>query len=321
MIVAGGDVLNAMWQTFPSYDSPDPMGRRGLFFRTSRNAGKTWGRIYDFSFMSTGDPPGEPMGVGSIAMAPFTYFTRASGTTGVFEVSTFSCSHGGCAGVGEYIGGTTNHGPEGLVAHEAIAVSGNKLAVAWVADDLGTIKARFSPDDVGTFGPEVTIANSSRTTKTGIDIAMKGGRTVIAWSTGSAIKLRSLDDGVLGPVRMVATFSEGGTFKSGYLPAVQLVGSEGVGVSWSECRRANCTAADASPDGVDLAWSESTDSGVTWSPRTALANSMSSVDRRRNEAPSIVWSGGETTRSVLFSTSSANHQEQQVYLRRGTGTP
>jgi hypothetical protein len=315
VIAAHGNLVEAMWQTFASYDHPDPTAVRKLHVRRSLDQGVTWGPISLFFY------DGEATDAQSVTIVGTEMFVvKTSANDGGISIWSYDCDPGGgCGGIGVSIGTTANHGPEGLAGGAVVAGNAHDIAIAWIADDVGTIKARFGDIDFH-FSPEATIATGARDTRAGIDIDMKGDRTVFTWSTGDAIKVRVRKGTTLGPPRTVATFSPGGTFKSGYLPAVQLLGAERIGVAWSECRRADCSTAAASVNGVDLAWRESTDNGVTWSTKATLANSTSNADRRRNEAPSIQWAGG-STRFVLSSSSSANRAVRRVFLQEGDGAP
>jgi hypothetical protein len=318
VIVATDELVTVMWQTFESYDHPDTSADRRLWLRQSDDRGSTWMPAKERS-NPAGDPgyPMEPHAIG--AAGNEVVYAEMRSSSGDIFVWDYTCDgQGGCGGSGSAQGHTTNPGPHGFAGYPAFDVSGRKFALAWMADGSGTIKARFATD--WRFGPTVTVATGSRHTRAGIGIDIAGDRAVVAWSTGSSIKVRVRTGSTFGPVRTIASFSAGGTFKSGYLPAVQLVGSQGIGVGWSECRRADCSASAGSRAGVDLAWRESSDNGAHWSSKTTLANASTTADGRRSEAPSIAWAGA-ATRFVLFSTSSANHALERVDLRRGSGAP
>lgn len=138
---------------------------------------------------------------------------------------------------------------------------------------------------------------------------------------GTAIKLRVINGAVpAAQVRTVQTFSADGMFKRGYRPSIAATGADGIAVAWTECRSTTCSVSAGSTSGVDLAGRESTDGGVTWSPRFRLADSTLDAKQRRNEDPSLVF-GDATKRHVLWTASSADGSTSKLLLRTGSGTP
>lgn len=180
-IAANGSLLIVMWSSFPSYDTPDPMADRGIYVRRSIDAGATWRQTENLSRL-----PNNPIDAPSIAVTASSFWwvltQTEDGEMEVAEIPAQPCTD--CGGLGFLFGPTTNsEGAAGLSGRAVVAASGGHAIVAWVDDDEGTIKARYSNAGVTELGPAFVVATNAWDVKTGIDVAMKGSRSYVTWST------------------------------------------------------------------------------------------------------------------------------------------
>jgi hypothetical protein len=153
-------------------------------------------------------------------------------------------------------------------------------------------------------------------------VAALGQRLAVVWtdlnsSGAGAVRLKVWQSGVWQTTRSAGSFSSSATYRLAYDPAVALVGTGGVGVAWTGCRRADCTAPGSI--GNDLRWRESSNNGGTWRAAVLLVDSRTTALRRINDAASINW-GDATHRYVGFNGyTNVDPFPSAMYQRNGSG--
>ena len=163
------------------------------------------------------------------------------------------------------VGSTTLANSSGRTGVPAVALAGSTVAVAWIADKSGTVKARVSTDRGAHWGTTFTVGSGANGS---VGVAVRGNRVAVTWTTADQVMLRLRVADVLRDPVAVASLPAGEP-PSPYSPAVVLQDPARVGVAWGE----------EIPDGdwSDLRWAESPDAGVTWYPAITFAAAASLV--------------------------------------------
>jgi hypothetical protein len=207
------------------------------------------------------------------------------------------------------LGSTSLTMKDGKAGFPSVAASGASVAVAWVADQAGRVLMRVSADRGSTWGPleEVTASSSGD-----LNVAVRGGRIAVAWTTDTETVLRQRTLGTWGVPVAVATLEPGGD-AAPYAPVVTLQDPDRIAVAWAE-------ELAGSSDRADLRWMESADGGATWFAPQAIASASASSARRVNDWASVLWPA-PSQRLVLWNGWTESSLNYRQYLRKGGGTP
>ena len=306
-IAAAGQNVYVVWTSLvkAQYDTYDPALPRTLYFRRNSNHGSSSDWSATVRLTSTSGRIDWPIVAASGASV---YVAYTDSDTGNIRLAV--SRDRGATWSTQTLGTTIKANEGGKVGVPVVSVSGNTIAVAWLANGSRAVRARISTDGGVTWATPRTLASSSFYT---VAVHALGNRVAFSWTTTGGVLVQVWQAGSWKPVRTVTTFSSTGTFKAGYFPAVGLVGSTGIGVAWGECRIADCSA-NAS-GGVDLAWRESTDNGVTWKRKVTLGNSTTG-SWRFLDFPSVVWANS-SRRYLLYNATTATFSAYRVFIRSG----
>ncbi len=222
------------------------------------------------------------------------------------------------------VGSTTNSDFYGRTGLQTIASAGGNVAIAWMANPHGALKAKISRNYGASFPSTPTSLDTD--SMDGASVAALGSRVAFAWtdlnSYGSgAARLRVWEAGAWKTTAprtvSAASFSPSGFYKLGYDPAVALVGTSGVGVAWSACRRPDCSDSATSLLGIDLLYRESANNGGTWKPQVIVGNSAETNLRRVHDGADIEWASA-TKRYIAYNGRTTDFSTQ-MYQRNATG--
>ena len=210
--------------------------------------------------------------------------------------------------------GTTSAGSAtaGRYGIPRIAVSGNTVIVAWLANANGALNARVSSDAGRTWSAIGSIVGTSTDIPA---VAASGSRAAVAWTDGSSAVVRTWAAGSWSAPK-ATVLPPGASYTHTYGPAVALSGTVGVGVAWTGCVT-SCTSWTTATR-ADLVWSESKDGGASWFAGQRIGRSETSSARRYNDYPSILWPSA-TVRHVLWNTGTAGTNSYRIVLRTGNG--
>jgi hypothetical protein len=193
-----------------------------------------------------------------------------------------------------------------------IAASGNTVAVSWLADSSGAVRARVSTDAGRTWSAIGALTGTSTDLPA---VAALGSRAAVAWTDGSSAVVRTWSAGAWSPPRATG-MPTGAAYTHSYGPAIALSGNAGIGVAWTGCVTPCETWTSATR--ANLVWSESRDGGATWFAGQVIGSSSASSARRYNDYPSILWPSA-TVRHVLWNAGTAGTNSYRIVLRTGTG--
>ena len=193
-----------------------------------------------------------------------------------------------------------------------IAASGNTVAVSWLANSSGAVKARVSTDAGRTWSAIGALTGTSTDLPA---VAALGSRAAVAWTDGSSAVVRTWSAGAWSTPRATG-MPTGAAFTHSYGPAIALSGNAGIGVAWTGCVTPCETWSSATR--ANLVWSESRDGGASWFVGQVIGSSSASSARRYNDYPSILWPSA-TVRHVLWNAGTAGTNSYRIVLRTGTG--
>jgi hypothetical protein len=314
-VAADGSYVVAAWVTQESYERYDPADPRSVSVRVNPNDGDPaeWADTIRLS-----KPTGrvDQVDVAVARANVYAVWTDAKGGAVRFARST---DHGATWDV-RTIGQAhaVDQGGEGHVGAPSVAASGADVGIVWIGSRRGTVKAAVSTNGGKSFKPTLGLADAGGGKSNGSPSAdALGDRLSFAWTTGKGVFEQTWAAG-WGSRHTVAEFEPGTRHEAGYDVAIALVGTEGVGVAWSDCRAARCDLGSASTR-VDLSWSESVDRGVTWTERTRLRAATWSKDQRINDGASVVWTDPHT-RVVLYDGWAVNYVAYDLFLKIGAGS-
>jgi hypothetical protein len=315
-IASGDKYVYVAWQKINGWDDYDPTAARTIQLRENTNHGSStaW---RDATEVTGPTRTGRPA---IAANGAYAYLAYTDADTGDIVVATNLGSHdpegGWTAG---NVGTTTNDAvnpADGVDGYPVIAASGGTVLVAWVFGDGNTIKAKVSTDHGQTWPDTATTITSSNVWD--LSAAGSTGRVALAWAQDSGIKAKLYRNGAWDGAKTVASFSSTSTYKSGYGTSIAMAGSARVGVAWSACTRADCSA--GSTKGVNIRWRESTDNGSTWKSPALIASYTASTSRRFNDYPTALMSS-KPTRWIMYNVSNAALTSFSTLVEVGRGTP
>ena len=297
-IAAHGRTVIASYVTQRSYLHYRPSARRVLWARVSLDQGRTWHAPIRLSApMGRVDYPRFAIGGGRL----FAVWTQADSGTIRLATSDDRGHHWSTTGIGST---TSRSGTgEGFRGLPDIGVSGDDVAVAWLAADNGVQQAVTSNtggDDLATATP---VAISGPSPNDGQHYPAVGGaaaagdpRVAIAYSTDTRVELRIFDGSTLSAPSTVFTWKAvvGGVgYLDGYGPAVVPFGTSRVAIAVAGCRR-NSHAQPCRPLArgarIDTLYRLSADDGATWGNPVRLTNAAR-PSYRVNDEPSIALTG------------------------------
>ena len=324
-IAAHGATVIASWVTQRSYGRYRPGAPRVLWVRVSRNQGKTWKHARRLSPVNGRvDYPRVAIGGGRL----FAVWTSADNGALRLAHSDDNGGHWAKATIAQ-TSSTPFGGGEGYAALPDIGASGTNLAIAWIATDTGIQRALTSAvggDDLAGAIPEQL---SGRSRNDGQHYPGVGGatdpgdpRVAIAYSTGTALELRTYDGVTLGAPSTVFAWDttiQGTRFVDGYGPAVLPLDPGRIAVAVAGCRRNTVSARPCDPSAagsrIDVLYVETPDDGVTWETPTRLTDATRGT-YRTNDEPSLAITG--TTRRVAFDRYQPSFSNYAVWLRSST---
>lgn len=300
---ASGSRVYVAWVSQTRLTNLSPTQPRVVYVRvnTSHGGGTHWRSPVALSFRTTrADYP-------SVAASdPDAYVAYTKADTGSIAVAI--TRNRGVTWITKSVGLSTNGDAFGRSGVPTVAVSGSTVAVAWISDASGTVKARVSTNRGKSWGTIVVVGSGATSAP---QIAVRGSRVVVTWATIEGVLVRQRISGTWGTPLVVADLSDVSD-PVPYAPAVVLQGSTRIAVTWSE--------ASQSADESDLRWVESKNGGATWYEAQTLASAASSSARRANDWASVSWPS-EGTRYVLWNGWTPGTNDYRLYLRKGSGTP
>ena len=302
-LAAAGSRVYVVWASQTRIIRYSPAAPRVLYVRVNTNYGgaTSWRSIVRLS--STSGRIDFPTVAASLDDA---HIAWTDSNTGAIKLA--SSRDRGVTWKTTTLGATTLTTTDGRSGVPSVGVWGSTVAVAWLADGAGTVKARVSTNRGVSWGPIVTIGNGGNSA---VSVAVRGSRIAVAWTTVDDVLVNQNQAGVWGTAVVVSALPSGGpTFPYG--AAVALQDPNRIAVSWAETR----TTAHY----VDLRWAESANGGSLWFQPQTLASASSSSARRGNSWPSIVWPAAGT-RYVVWNGWTYNTNNYRLYLRAGSGTP
>lgn len=319
-IAAHGRTVIASYVTQRSYLHYRPAAPRVLWARVSLDQGLTWhapvrlsppkGRV---------DYPRVAIGGGRL----FAVWTQADSGDIRLATSDDRGHHWSKTGIGSTTSRSgTGEGFDGL---PDIGVSGADVAVAWFATDNGVqqaVTSSINGDDLATATP---VALSGPSPNDGQHYPAVGGaatagdpRVAIAYSTNTALELRTFDGATLSAPSTVFTWKAvvGGVgYLDGYGPAVVPFGTSQVAVAVAGCRR-NPHAQPCRPLArgarIDVLSRLSADDGATWGNALRLTNAARR-SYRVNDEPSIALTG--SIERVSFDRYQRSFTHYDVWMR------
>lgn len=308
-LASAGPNVYVVWVSLAKIgDAYSPTAPRALYFRRNSNHGASDGWRTALRLTSSSGRVDYPSVAASGSSVYVAYTDSVSG-----YIKLAVSRDRGATWATKSIGTTTRSVAEGRAGIPIVTAAGGNLAVIWLSNSDRAAKARISRDSGATFASSVTLASATRG---GIHAHALGTRVGFVWITNGGVIARIWQDGTWQAARTVSTFSVNGTYKAGYGTAIALAGTSGIGVSWADCRRTDCTATSTSPIvGVDLAWKESSTNGLRWNAKATLARLDPETESWRiNDWPSIVWSNS-SRRHVLWNA--AEPDFYRLHVRRG----
>jgi hypothetical protein len=297
-IAAADSGVYATWMSQADFVAYSPAAPRTVYVRASSSHGDpaSWGAAVRLT--SVRGRVDEP----TIAAAGSdVYVAWTDSVTGAVKLAT---SHDrGAEWRTTRLGGTKRTDDGGSAGLAVVAADGSTVAIAWIADGYGTLKARVSTDRGATWGAASTIANGPYQRAS---IAVLGDRVAVAWTYNNEVIVRQN----VGGVWQSPTVVEVG-WPAVYGPALALQDGGRLGVAWTERLEWGLHGR--------LLWTESADGGASWFETQAIASELS-PSGKMNEWPSIVWPAADK-RWVLWNGSQPNIRTNRLYLSSGTGLP
>jgi hypothetical protein len=235
-VAAAGNYVYAVWT---SVSQPYSFtAARALWFASSSDKGTTWTAPRRLT-SSTGriDTPSVA------ASGAYVYLGWTDSNTGNVKFMR-SSNYGASFLAAVNIGTTTNTFADGRWGYPRLAAAGANVIVAWNASGASAMRARVSTNRGAGWAAAISLDTDGFSKAY---VAALGQRLAVVWtdlntSGSGATRLKIWQSGVWQATRVVATMTSSGTYKVGYDPAVALVGTGGVGVAWTGCRRSDCRA-------------------------------------------------------------------------------
>jgi TolB protein len=303
-VAASGAYVYAAWVSVTKWVKYSPTAPRVLYFRrnTSHGTSTAWKSTLRLT-SSTGrvDYPA------IAASGSYVYVAYTDSATGSVKLKV--SADRGVHWKTVTVGSTTRSGSSGRAGWPAVAAYGANVAVSWLGDIAGTLRARVSTTRGASWAATATMGASGSTPS----VAASGSRVAVAW-TDPAVKVRTWTAGAWAdPITLPGT--DGVAAEEPYGPVPALTGANGLAVTYSSCTF-NCDGAedDVSPR-ASLIWRSSLDGGATWAPSDVLGSSGSSA-QRINDMPTILWPS-PTRPFVVWNGWSAGTLSYRQYLRVG----
>jgi hypothetical protein len=332
-VAAAGSRVVAGWMTgFSPYDRPG--APRRVQVAVSSDRGATWGSPKSLS------PRGGAIDYPVVAAAKTSfgpinlYAVWVDAETGKVTFRERSGTSGWSAPIA--LGVTTRKVSTGFSGFANIAAVGNLIAVAWIADADGTLKARAidvsgsgSPTAAATaseWGPRTTMTRHVSLAQHGYPVASASrlvpGVVTIAWNTNSSLVYAAVTGETIVPdaTTVWKEGSAGGVaYTGGYAAAVEPAPG-GFVAMWAACRDTSllhdCNVHKREAR-IDLLSATSTN-GLTFTTPILVAGA--GMPRRRiNDAPSLVATGDHVY--AQYGASTSNGSAYDVFSRVATGSP
>jgi len=296
-LAASGSDVYVAWVSQTSYLRYRPSAPRVLWIRSSSNEGGSWRAPVALSFV--GARVDYPV-IAASGAAAWVVWTNAD--SGLIRMA--STIDAGLDWTTTTIGTTTSGqgSSEGYRGLPAIGASGSNVAALWFANPTGRQVALTSDAAATDWSSSSTPAELVPTSPNGwlrYPTARgaedgQSSRVVIAYLTSTHLETRVWDGTTLAAAQPVdgpwPRQAIGHTYVGAYGPAVAPSGSHDLTMAWSACRKVsglvNGCATNRRGARIDLLERVSTDEGVNWSPRVALATASATTSV--NEAPSLV---------------------------------
>lgn len=318
---ASGNYVYVAWARLESAgEAYNPSDARSVEFRRSSNQGLSWGTNDSVLLLSSWTGRVDEPSVA--AWDKYVYVVWTDSNTGAIRLRA-SANYGASFATPRTIGTTavTLADGSGRWGMPVVATAGDNLAVVWLSawnttGNYGTLRALVSTNRGATWVAR-TIDTDSRDRAS---VAALGNRIAVAWVDRGATRLQLWKYGSWQPVLTVSP-AFGGTFKSGYAPAVALYPSYGVSVAWSSCRyNTRCYGANMT-GGIDLFWRESANNGASWRTSTPrlIASSQQSPWRRGNEGADIEYASSTKRYIQYWSWTRADPYPSRMFIRTGLG--
>jgi hypothetical protein len=325
--------LIAGWMT--GFSPYDPAGaRRRVQIAVSSDRGSTWGRPKNLS--AGGGAVDYPVVAAAATMYDTInlYAVWVDADTG--KVTFRERSDGTPWSAPIALGATTRKTSAGYSGLANIAAVGDLIAVAWIADADGTVKARAidlaasgSPTAAATrgdWGASTAMAERASLRQHGAPVVAASravpGVATISWNTGTSQVYTAVTGETIAPD--VTTIwldgpAAGHTYAGGYATVVEPAPGGFVAI-WAACRDTtlvhDCNVRRSAAR-VDLLSSTSPD-GVTFAD-PILVSGAGKTNRRINDAPSIVATADHVY--TQYDGSTATGSDYDVFARVATGTP
>lgn len=237
------------------------------------------------------------------------------------------------------VGDTTAHidmwdVDDGLSGQPAIAAVGDDVMAAWIDNKAGRVVAITSDDGGNTWSGETEIAaggalddgsllGAGANRDTVGSAGVNPGRLGLAWTDddGGYYQEFNANTDTWGPMQQYATFPDGLGHPAGMQPAVDLYGSNQVGISYSACTLDGCdTWNDWKTVAIDVYFVESDDNGATFSAPTTIGTSTGPKTNQAFNYESNFFFLSGTSRVVFWNINAYNDYEYKVIWKQGTGT-
>ncbi len=332
-VAAAGSRLVAGWMTgFSPYDRAG--APRRIQVTVSSDRGATWGSPKGLS------PRGGAIDYPVVAAAKTSfgpinlYAVWVDADTGKVTFRERSGTTGWSAPIA--LGATTRKLSTGFSGFANIAAVGDLIAVAWIADEDGTLKARAidlsgsgSPTaaaTAGEWGPRTTMTPHVSLAQHGYPVASASrlvpGVVTIAWNTNTGLVYAAVTAETIAPGAVMVWHegtAGGATYTGGYAAAVEPAPG-GFVAMWAACRdrslRRDCNVRKSEAR-IDLLSATSTD-GVTFTAPILVAGA-GTPGRRINDAPSLFATGDHVY--AQYNSSTSNGSNEDVFSRVATGSP
>jgi hypothetical protein len=317
-IAASSKYVYVAYQTVEGFfeDDYDPSAARAIGIRENTNHGSSTAWRPQIS-LSTELRVGRPA---AAAYGTYAWVVYTDADTGHIVVTSNGGLQPDATWTPQVIGLTSNTaGEDGYEGTPVVAAWGSTVLVAWISTEDGGIVGKISTD----FG--VTWPDTATTLRSGpvwdISAASASGRFGLSWADATGIRAKLYRSGAWQSARTVASFTSTGSWRFGYGTAIALASTGRVGVAWSSCSRADCSATSTGTKGVSVRWRESTDNLATWKSATTVASYTTSVNRRYNDYPSVVFVS-TPKRYIVYNVATADYQTSFYTLSElGTGKP
>jgi hypothetical protein len=333
-IAAAGKKLIAGWMTgFSTYDPSDTPRRVQVVVSSDR--GKTWGRPKGLS------PKGGAVDYPVVAAAKTTFGGSVNLYAVWVDASTGKVTFRERSGASPWsapisLGATTRKRSTGFSGFANIAATADLVAVAWIADASGTVKARAidlsasgSPAAAATvteWGPRTTMTKPVSLAQNGYPVvsasSLVPGVVTIAWNTSTSQVFAAVTGESIGSASTTIWsdgVAGGSSYTGGYGTVVEPAPG-GFVAMWSACRDTtlvhDCNVRKPAAR-IDVLSATSSDGTTFGAP--ILVSPVGKPAQRINDAPSIVATSDHAYVQYDGATSSGAHRD--VFARVAKGTP